>query len=143
MNSQTNEPKNSPGKEATEKNGSSLSPISFPKGGGAILDIHDKFAANPVTGTGIPISTSLCHSGLKPQFSLSAYAVAVVAVGGAVVATLELGSAMKHIPTLFFCSVFFSSWIGGVGPGIFACLLSAIALDYYFIPPLYALGVGV
>ena len=49
---------------------------------------------------------------------------------------------MKHTSTLFFCSVFFSSWIGGVWPGMFACLISAIALDYYFIPPLYALGIG-
>jgi K+-sensing histidine kinase KdpD len=35
-----------------------------------------------------------------------------------------------------------SSWFGGVWPGILAGLLSAIALDYYFIPPLYALGIG-
>jgi hypothetical protein len=76
--------------------------------------------------------------------TLLGYAIAVIAVGSAVVATLGLGSAMKHTPTLFFCSVFLSSWIGigGVWPGIFACLLSAIALDYYFIPPIYALGIG-
>jgi C4-dicarboxylate-specific signal transduction histidine kinase len=35
-----------------------------------------------------------------------------------------------------------SSWFGGVWPGILAGVLSAIALDYYFIPPLYALGIG-
>ena len=72
--------------------------------------------------------------------SLLGYAVAVTSVGAAVVVTL--GSAMKHTPTLFFCSVMLSSWFGGVWPGIFAGLLSTIALDYYFIPPIYALGIG-
>jgi Domain of unknown function (DUF4118) len=105
----------------------------------------EKFATNPITGTGFvtfPISTSLGRSGFGPQLPLFAYALAVVAVGCAVVATLQLGSAVKHTPTLFFCSVVVSSWIGGLGPGIFAGLLSAIVLDYYFIPPIYALGVG-
>jgi K+-sensing histidine kinase KdpD len=74
--------------------------------------------------------------------ALFGYAVALIAVGGAVVATLELGSAMKHTPTLFFCSVALSSRLGGVWPGIFGGLLSAISLDYYFIPPLYALGIS-
>jgi C4-dicarboxylate-specific signal transduction histidine kinase len=74
--------------------------------------------------------------------ALSGYAVAVTAVGAAVVGTLGLGPAIRHTPTLFFCSVMLSSWLGGVWPGILASVLSAIALDYYFIPPLYALGIG-
>ncbi len=73
---------------------------------------------------------------------LSGYAVAVTAVGAAVVGTLGLGPAIKHTPTLFFCSVMLSSWLGGLLLGIFASVLSAIALDYYFIPPLHALGIG-
>jgi C4-dicarboxylate-specific signal transduction histidine kinase len=73
---------------------------------------------------------------------LLVYVVAVIAVAAAAVATLELGSAMKHTPTLFFCSVILSSWFGGVWPGVLAAVLSAIALDYYFIPPLYALGIS-
>jgi Domain of unknown function (DUF4118) len=68
--------------------------------------------------------------------------VAIVAVGGAIVGMLALGSAVKHPPTLFLCSVVLSSWFGGVGPGICAGLLSAIALDYYFIPPIYAFGIS-
>src|SRR5260370_8769276 len=35
-----------------------------------------------------------------------------------------------------------TSWYGGLWPGVLAAVLSALALDYYFIPPLYALGVG-
>jgi RHS repeat-associated protein len=48
--------------------------ISLPKGGGAIRGIGEKFAANPVTGTGsmtVPIPTSPGRSGFGPQLSLS------------------------------------------------------------------------
>ena len=49
---------------------------------------------------------------------------------------------MKHSATLFFCSVMLSSWYGGLLPGFLAALLSVVALDYFFIPPLYALGIS-
>jgi RHS repeat-associated protein len=48
--------------------------ISLPKGGGAIRGIGEKFAANPVTGSGslsAPIYTSPGRSGFGPQLSLS------------------------------------------------------------------------
>jgi len=48
--------------------------VSLPKGGGAIRGIGEKFAANPVTGTGsmtIPIAISPGRSGFDPQLSLS------------------------------------------------------------------------
>jgi RHS repeat-associated protein len=48
--------------------------ISLPKGGGAIKGMGEKFAANPVTGTGsmsIPIATSSGRSGFAPQLALS------------------------------------------------------------------------
>ena len=48
--------------------------LELPKGGGAIRGIGEKFAANPVTGTGsmtVPIATSPGRSGFGPQLSLS------------------------------------------------------------------------
>lgn len=48
--------------------------ISLPKGGGAIRGMGEKFAANPVTGTGsmsVPLATSPGRSGFGPQLSLS------------------------------------------------------------------------
>src|SRR5438874_8735942 len=48
--------------------------ISLPKGGGAIRGMGEKFAANPVTGTGsmsVPIATSPGRSGFGPQLALS------------------------------------------------------------------------
>lgn len=59
--------------EEGEKRSSAPS-ISLPKGGGAIRGIGEKFAANPVTGTGslsVPIATSPGRSGFGPQLSLS------------------------------------------------------------------------
>jgi len=48
--------------------------LALPKGGGAIRGIGEKFAANPVTGTGsltVPIYTSPGRSRFGPQLSLS------------------------------------------------------------------------
>src|SRR6202047_735827 len=73
---------------------------------------------------------------------LSRYLVAAISGGLTGIITLTLGSVIKHTATLFFCSVMLSSWYGGLWPGVFAALLSVVALDYYFIPPLYALGIG-
>ena len=47
--------------------------LGLPKGGGAIHGIGEKFAANPVTGTGsvtIPIAASPGRSGFSPSLSL-------------------------------------------------------------------------
>ena len=48
--------------------------ISLPKGGGAIRGIGEKFAANPVPGTGsmsVPLATSPGRSDFGPQLSLN------------------------------------------------------------------------
>ncbi|MGH8586199.1 MAG: SpvB/TcaC N-terminal domain-containing protein [Gammaproteobacteria bacterium] len=63
-------------KKDAEGNGSPFSApsISLPKGGGAIRGMGEKFAANPVTGTGsmsVPIATSPGRSGFGPPLSLS------------------------------------------------------------------------
>src|SRR5678815_1120701 len=67
--------KQSNNKEAARDKSSGSPPfISLPKGGGAIRGIGEKFAANPVTGTGsitVPIATSPGRSGIGPELSLS------------------------------------------------------------------------
>ncbi len=62
------------GPATSEKTAVSAPSISLPKGGGAIRGIGEKFAANPVTGTGsmtVPIATSPGRSGFGPQLLLS------------------------------------------------------------------------
>jgi RHS repeat-associated protein len=70
-------PTQSDSKQTTEPDKSyfsALPTVSLPKGGGAIKGMGEKFAANPVTGTGsmsVPIATSPGRSGFGPQLSLS------------------------------------------------------------------------
>src|SRR5882672_5256970 len=63
-------------KTSAEKDTFSVSApaVSLPKGGGAIRGMGEKFAANPVTGTGamtVPIAASPGRSGFGPQLALS------------------------------------------------------------------------
>src|ERR1700683_1906884 len=80
----------------------------------------------------------------KPAFRrvLSRYLVPVIAVCFAVINTLWSGSALKHSSAIFFCSVMVSSWYGGLLPGLFAAVLSWLALDYYFTPPIDSLAMN-
>src|SRR5947208_4342423 len=53
---------------------SSVPSISLPKGGGAIRGIGEKFAANPVTGTGsmtVPLAASPGRAGFGPRLDLT------------------------------------------------------------------------
>lgn len=68
-------PNSAPGKTEKEEGRQKTAPsISLLKDGGAIRGIGEKFAANPVTGTGsmtVPIATSPGRSDFGPQLSLS------------------------------------------------------------------------
>jgi len=72
-----NRPSQSTTSQATEAEQNYFSPptaVSLPKGGGAIKGMGEKFAANPVTGTGsmtVPIAVSPGRSGFAPQLSLA------------------------------------------------------------------------
>ena len=69
------------------------------------------------------------------------YAAAAAAVAAAVGLTM-LAPSMERCPTpLFFAAVMAAAWYGGLGPGLLATALSVVALDFFFIPPIYALGV--
>src|SRR5262245_40620660 len=72
------EPSSAPSSSSAAENEKSFQisapSISLPKGGGAIRGMGEKFAANPVTGTGsmtVPIATSPGRSGFGPQLALS------------------------------------------------------------------------
>ncbi len=71
----TGESKEADKQSSSDKTSGLATPaITLPKGGGAIHGMGEKFAANPVTGTGsmsIPIATSPGRSGFAPQLSLS------------------------------------------------------------------------
>ena len=58
---------------AAKSTAPNLPSVTLPKGGGAIRGIGEKFATNPVTGTGtvtIPVATSPGRAGFGPELSL-------------------------------------------------------------------------
>lgn len=72
---------------------------------------------------------------------LLAYGTAVLAVLGALAVKLRLAPLIEaEAPFLLFhAAVLFSAWRGGVGPGLLATGLSALAANYYFLPPVHQL----
>jgi C4-dicarboxylate-specific signal transduction histidine kinase len=78
----------------------------------------------------------------KPHAILS-YAVAVVSVAAALMIAWSIEERWQSVPhvSLFLCAVMFSAWFGGSGPGLLAGVLSLLAFDYYFLPPIYSLAV--
>ena len=75
--------------------------------------------------------------------SLAAYGLASAMVGGALVLSLLTYRAIPDaFIYLFLTSVVASAWLVGIGPGLFAALLSLLTLDYFFLPPLYSLGIS-
>jgi RHS repeat-associated protein len=66
--------KESANAEGRKNQGTSPPAVSLPKGGGAIKGIGEKFAANPVTGTGsltVPLPLSPGRGGFTPALALS------------------------------------------------------------------------
>jgi len=68
------------------------------------------------------------------------YGIAVLSVATALI--LPQWSAL-HLQTapvsLFLCAVMVTAWFGGLGPGLFATTISALAFYYFFLPPEYSL----
>ncbi|BAY07140.1 multi-sensor hybrid histidine kinase [Calothrix sp. NIES-2098] len=63
------------------------------------------------------------------------YAVAVLAVGSALLLTILLQPLLSQtIFLLFFAAVAVSAWYGGMKPGLLATVLATIAVAYFFIP---------
>jgi PAS domain S-box-containing protein len=69
------------------------------------------------------------------------YGLAAILAAGALVLTLFLLRAFSTpFWFLFLAAVMTSTWFLGNGPGVLAVILSTLAVDYYFTPPLYKLS---
>jgi C4-dicarboxylate-specific signal transduction histidine kinase len=76
----------------------------------------------------------------KPPAILS-YLIAVLSVASALIISRLPAVHLQDAPvSLFLCAVILSAWFGGVGPGVLATAFSALAFNYYFLPPIYSLG---
>src|SRR5215203_6149829 len=65
------------------------------------------------------------------------YGVAMLAVGVALLAKLLLDPlTVQDTPFLLvFSAIIVSAWYGGLGPGLLATVVSALATDYFFLYP--------
>jgi C4-dicarboxylate-specific signal transduction histidine kinase len=76
----------------------------------------------------------------KPS-GISSYGIAVLSVAAALIISRWPPLHLQEAPvSLFLCAVILSAWFGGVGPGLLATALSALAFYYYFLSPVYSLS---
>jgi len=69
------------------------------------------------------------------------HGIAVLSVAAALIISRLPAVHLQDAPvSLFLCAVILSAWFGGVGPGLLATALSALAFNYYFLPPIHSLG---
>ncbi len=75
--------------------------------------------------------------------ALLRYGFATLTVALAVLVRLPLSAFLgTDVPFLFFFpAVMVAAWYGGLGPGLLATGLAALAADYFFLPPFGTLGV--
>jgi uroporphyrinogen-III synthase len=70
------------------------------------------------------------------------YGLSLLFVAVALLASVALQPLFPHpFLFLFFAGVVASAWFGGMLPGLFSVLISTLAVDYFFVPPLYSFGV--
>src|SRR2546423_1872811 len=70
------------------------------------------------------------------------YGLAVLLTALAIIASLVLAPHWnpRHLLLPFYPAVMLSAWLGGFGPGLVATLVSALAMDYFWLPPTFAFG---
>src|SRR5271155_3979345 len=109
-----------------------------------------ELAASAVTVSDVKISCKEHHSrsrsGTMPRSNpllwprppaIWCYGIAVFLVAAALVISHWPPLHLQAAPTsLFLCAVMISAWLGGVGPGLLAVVLSCLAFNYYFLQPL-------
>ncbi|HLO51618.1 MAG TPA: PAS domain S-box protein [Kamptonema sp.] len=79
----------------------------------------------------------------KTDPRLLPYGVAVLTVAVALLLTLAIAPLLQgSIFGLFFGAVAIAAWYGGMGPGLLASLLAGIVSVYFFLPPVYSLGIS-
>jgi len=73
---------------------------------------------------------------------LKRYGLAAVLTALAILASLLLAPhwTPRHLLLPFYPAVMLSAWFGGFGPGLLTTLLSALAMDYFWLPPTFAFG---
>jgi two-component system sensor kinase FixL len=65
------------------------------------------------------------------------YGLAISSVAAALIIVFLLRPNGLLTP-IFFLAIIVTAWFGGFGPGLLAAVLATLAIDYFFLPPLYS-----
>lgn len=83
------------------------------------------------------------RSGTRVLAASLRFGIALFCVAAALSASLPLQRLFPYpFLFLFFAAVMASAWFGGTAPGLFAVLLSTLAVDYFFVPPYRSFAVN-
>jgi signal transduction histidine kinase len=81
------------------------------------------------------------HSGFRSDRFVLQYGLAILFVGAATAVSAILELVTGHVLTFpYYAAVVFSTWLG-IGPGLLSVILAAQVVNYYWVPPIYSLGV--
>ncbi len=75
----------------------------------------------------------------QQRFPVVNYCLAAATVLLALVLTWLIRPLQEIQVTLFFAAVTVSVWLGGLGPGLLATVLSILAVDFFFVEPHYSI----
>ena len=82
-------------------------------------------------------------AGLSAKVVIRQYGAALSLVSLALLFTLSLRHLFPYpFFFLFFPAVMGAAWFGGPAPGLFAVLLSTMAVDYFLVPPFYSFAIN-
>ncbi|MGA9378783.1 MAG: PAS domain S-box protein, partial [Phormidium sp.] len=75
--------------------------------------------------------------------NLLPHIVAIISTGISLLLTLKLQPFLfTNIGAFFYIAIILSTWYGGFRSGLVAVVLSTLAVDYFFIPPLKQVGIA-
>src|SRR5690349_13056665 len=103
-----------------------------------------KSAAKPFGEGMVNLGTNYSGQGASHrdfQSTIFRYGLSVVSVAVALAVTLSLGGYTFRTP-FFFPAIILSTWVGGVGPGMFAVFLSTLVINYFILEPKFAFSFG-
>jgi C4-dicarboxylate-specific signal transduction histidine kinase len=91
----------------------------------------------------MPSARSMPSASLAKPVPLLVHCILAAALVGAalVLTSLLQGSVSITGYIFFYAAVVTASWFGGRWPGALAAILSTLAVEYYFIPPIHSFGV--
>ena len=83
------------------------------------------------------------RSRMRTLATSSRFGISMACVAAALFLSLPLQGLFPYpFLFLFFAAVMVSAWFGGTAPGLFAVLLSTVAVDYFFVPPFHSFAVN-